>query len=1433
MPKKLPVFLFAFSNDADKSLRLREELNDCRAALAGLAQKNKITFVAAEFPTLEDIYDRFDRANDQIYFFHFSGHSDAVGLQLSDTVGKSESLATILGQQKRLKLAFLNGCANAAQVRVLWDKGVQTVIATSAKISDQRARILSRRFYRSLAGGQTIRESFEAAVSYVRNDQELETEFIYRGQGLEVTDAFPWGLYVQDSGYLDWHIGLIDEVENREALAELKDRSRERYNEFTSKGGRYGYLSIDRAILSGITTEAVLQQNDLITSRIGEERQGLYFSLSQLWSEPCPHALLIGAGGMGKTVSLIQLWQQMLLEMKSPAPIPIFIPLNEFNNRPVSGFIRKYILEHYDFSDFDQLAKAPLKIEDQADRPHLLLLLDGMNEVKGDLRNLLLEINELRTGDNYPGLQIVLTSRTDLRAMYQWHDFHYLELKPLTDEQIESFLAKPLPDNGRLADLLRNPMMLTLYGAQSALPARYVKRKLLLETLSSTGEMLFNVEMTQRIKIEEHFAAQAEEQARSRFVLEHLLPFIAWKMQQSERYFIGRKDDQIAGLQTILKEGLESLLSDDFYETFDYFCEFLEPEYFKLPLPKLFIQLLQRIAGDQLTILIRDGENYRFLHQNFRDYFAARHVQNQMEIALNTGRLPGILHGGPLDIYVRRLLGELEGEHTNQLVWQEPDGGWKWDHGHFKINNRLSRLLEKCRGVFDQDQIGYVVWNILAIQKEKRRELSGADLRDLNLKHISFNRVRMARERLRTDFSGALLDATNFFSSGHSTRVKTAVFSPDDRHLLSAAYDGTFKIWDAQTGQCLRTVEASSDGLFSAFYSPDGLRIVSSSFDGLMKIWNAGTGTLIRTLKAELREVKENSAVFGMLNSAQWVVYAGFSPDGALMVSAHGDQTARVWDPETGELLQEFNGGQGNLQWVCFSTGGDRIATAGQDGSVMIWNASDGRHLATLADLFGNRGLNRGCKCCEFSPDGQYLLATGGDGSLKIWDLAKQKVHLEISGGSGTLNTAFFSQDNRSIITASGDSKLRILDVETGFCRLTIPVNTFSSEFASFSQDGNRIATTGYDGDVFILDARTGQVLVSMDDSNSGTLGATFNQDESSIVCGSYADTISRWDVASGRCIFAHTGIPFEVSRIMPDHRGKQFLVGDRNGNIQLKTLPDGQLKFALDGHRGSVSDLTFSKDDRLILTAAADKNVRVWDAETGTCLRTLPHQTGVYTARFSFDERFIVTTSDTINIWENGKGGERPIKVLAYNGFSSRGMAILSPDNLTIACAARAGQVELWDLADETLKARIDAHPGGIFGLSFSHDGKRLVTTSGDKTAKVWNLDTMKCELVLKGHRHTVTDPTFTLDDHRIMTSSGDGTVRVWDAGTGACLMVLPQMPGVMIQACKFLDLHPDAEISAETSALLRRMGGIMDKEDEGIWEGLAEKYFQGTKFL
>ncbi len=229
MQNASPVFLFAFANDAQDRLQLDDEWRALEKALQHANDAGRLTFNLTPSANKEDIFEKFNRFHDRVALFHYGGHSGPDSLALVDEDFQGQSLATVIGQEKNLKLVFLNGCSNAGQVEELFEKGVPAVIATTEPINDVRAVKLAKQFYTALAAGRTIKEAFEMASAFVNNnEQEVLVEYRTLVMVGAEKKAFEWGLYVNDPSVLKWSIPEVKQGEQPGGSSKIFNQTAEK-----------------------------------------------------------------------------------------------------------------------------------------------------------------------------------------------------------------------------------------------------------------------------------------------------------------------------------------------------------------------------------------------------------------------------------------------------------------------------------------------------------------------------------------------------------------------------------------------------------------------------------------------------------------------------------------------------------------------------------------------------------------------------------------------------------------------------------------------------------------------------------------------------------------------------------------------------------------------------------------------------------------------------------------------------------------------------------------------------------------------------------------------------------------------------------------------------------------------------------------------------
>jgi hypothetical protein len=800
--KPIPILFLAFANEEGRFLdALKAESSALYKILHPLENAGQLLIVREESTNAEELFNTFRRYKDRMLIFHFAGHAGNNLLGLEDLQADAAALAPLFEEQRdTLKLVFLNGCATRGQVNRLHQLGIKAVIATSRPVEDQSALFFAETFYTALAGGQySLREAFaHARAALATRFQKAANQF--RGIdtfGKDGGREFAWGLYAPQENDLDWKIG-----DPFLPISELRKASRERYGAL--RQGTFRYLRIEDALLKD---KAAQEKPDIIPIIVAldEENVRLENAVRKLWSQPGPHAILTGKGGMGKTVSLDYLWQYFLGHVNpdkgvASDPIPLYLAveeINEWGENRNSTFIREQLRELYyidDLKDFlgDQVGQGP---------PNVLLLLDGLHYVGAEkVHGLIEEITLLSNPVNFPNLQMILTAQEDPRQRYTSENwpaiFRLIELQPLSPLDIRKYLGDAVPLNAGLCALLSNPMMLALFKA-SMLSVEKSDKTSFKTDITKAGELLFNVELMTLQSIQSKQAKNPGEIAFQRFILEHLLPWVAWRMVKANSSLISRKENPELNLRDILGRAMPELLTEDFFDTFDRdFDRYLdETKFTGLPPRQLFNRIIRDVSMEKLALLIEENDGVRFLHNLFRDYFAARHLLNQIDLGLRRGELPLLLCNTRLEASLCRMMGEIEGEHFHspaasdlQPLWARPTNK----------PNRIARALELCRGNFREQSLGFALHNLLQIMILSRGELSGANLQLLDLRKIALNGIRLSRwakTGLRANFFGALISRQTFFGETAPFRKKVTCFSPDGRRVLFADRNGDVLEW--------------------------------------------------------------------------------------------------------------------------------------------------------------------------------------------------------------------------------------------------------------------------------------------------------------------------------------------------------------------------------------------------------------------------------------------------------------------------------------------------------------------------------------------------------------------------------------------------------------------------------------------------------------
>lgn len=255
----------------------------------------------------------------------------------------------------------------------------------------------------------------------------------------------------------------------------------------------------------------------------------------------------------------------------------------------------------------------------------------------------------------------------------------------------------------------------------------------------------------------------------------------------------------------------------------------------------------------------------------------------------------------------------------------------------------------------------------------------------------------------------------------HTSRVLGLAFSPNSRHLASGDEWGTTLLWDLNNLEA-RPVVMDDDkypdtGSQELAFSPDGQWLVGGggSYDEV-GVWNVADPL---------------EPAVGLIAPGAYISHAGFTPDGKRVVAVSDEGVVSLWDRNAASPQPTMlpKGGEG-VHAIAVSKDGKLLAGAGEEGVVWLWDlGSSSAQEAEPVRLPGK--LENRVAALDFNPDGKRLITSAsndyGDGKMLVWDLTdKNKEPESVRGGDGNFTDVEFSPNGEWIAATGYDGKVRI-----------------------------------------------------------------------------------------------------------------------------------------------------------------------------------------------------------------------------------------------------------------------------------------------------------------------------------------------------------------------------------------------------------------------
>ncbi len=654
---------------------------------------------------------------------------------------------------------------------------------------------------------------------------------------------------------------------------------------------------------------------------------------------------------------------------------------------------------------------------------------------------------------------------------------------------------------------------------------------------------------------------------------------------------------------------------------------------------------------------------------------------------------------------------------------------------------------------------------------------------------------------------------------GHEKKVIAMAWSPDGKYIASVGEEKAVLLWDAVKGDKVRLSGAilHDQSISCIVWSPDCKYIATGSM-GLKPviIWKADTGQELRGLA-----MQQTMGVFSL----------AWSPDCKSLACGTFEKDVLLWSLDNDEASVVYlKGHTGLVLSVNFNHDGTRIASAGSDSTVKIWDltksstqectAAKPNNVVWSSDavepytIYGSGGI-----FIAWSPDSKHVAGGTHDGCVSIWDSATGVDAFEPLIGHG-----------RAVISVAWSSDCKYLasgSLDTTVCIWLSPlVEKIKDPFGGHSME-NELCRCFDDEGYFEFNedcpVRDPRLKFTLTGHAGGVSSVAFDLTCTRLASASVDTTIKIWGLGSTPTelctLRGHTDMIGSIAW-SPDSQYIASPSSDKTVRIW-DTITGTEAGRPLRGHTETVQSVAWSPDGKQIASGGADGTMRIWNVGEGCEPVTCPAK------QHNMDE-YVTDCEYSCNLCSSAIEGQTTImrcescryhvcqecvtslqklqKTITGHkiGFST---LMWSPDGNQLVSGSFDCSLRIWSASTGTdSMGSLTGHTGGVASVAWSPDGKKIASGSFDNSMRIWDLAEGK-EVVLAGHTSYVLSLALSHHAKFLAASIADCTIQLWD------LQSCQQKPYIMMDSsCNVTCLA-----FSEKATLL--VGGLQDGMVK-IWE-------------
>lgn len=640
---------------------------------------------------------------------------------------------------------------------------------------------------------------------------------------------------------------------------------------------------------------------------------------------------------------------------------------------------------------------------------------------------------------------------------------------------------------------------------------------------------------------------------------------------------------------------------------------------------------------------------------------------------------------------------------------------------------------------------------------------------------------------------------------GHYAAIKAVAFTPDGKYLLTGSRDKSIKLWDVTSGRELRSYLGHSATINDIDVSDDGKHFVSSSADMTAILWEISTGKLIKRFKGHKDmmtsvDLSKNGkllvtaghdwkAILWDVSSGDTLrtfkvnpdkglgygINAGFSADDSMIAFGGDNRTTTIYDVQSGNLVQELKPGEGwcggCATFIDYSDDGQWLITASNKGDFVLRNSQNGQIIKTFA-------TDQSYEAVDLSADGKMAFMLTED-TLKVFTNPEGILRYSVKVNHDMpVTDAAFSPDGRQIAVVSDDQRINLYTAETGTLEKTL---------------GGYLVTRDKGGLDYDPNSRWDYYIKKYTDLKNDF---AISPDGKHLVKGKIGNIARMWEIKSGVIAREFHGHDKAVLCMAFDNNGKKLVTGSADQTAKIWDVSTGKELLTLKGHREVIFSVSFSENEQKIITGSWDGSTKVWDATTGELLETIMFEnSAAYQAGFYKNDLYAVIAGldKSLKIYEL----DAKKQVREFVGHTDVIQSFdLHAGGKVLTSASWDGKLKSWNIPDGLQQWRFSSDEP-MYAVKYSNDGKQLAAGGADRIVRLLDPETGAVIKKLEGHQAAVTNISFSADGKYLISASEDGMMKIWDTILGKELITY-----VILENKDWMAINADGYFNASSGA-------------------------------